>query len=177
STAMGYTSQGAYVSGGCGLSGLCPTAPAATPPDQRPLGDGPMPYKYRKSDNGANWTLNDVDTPLYRYAEAILMYAEAQNELGSQAVAVQYLNLIRARARKGTGAESRTEPHDYGAAGEAMTQTAIRDAIFQERDWELAHEGKRWFDLLELDALEPGYWAMALQQRDSILATAPLQRD
>ena len=53
----------------------------------------------------------------------------------------------------------------------------ISDDINAVVDWELAHEGKRWFDLIELDALEPGYWATALQQRDSILPTATLQRD
>jgi len=136
----------------------------------------PNVYKYRPSNGGVGGP-PDTDFPLYRYAEALLIYAEAQNELGNQATAVTYLNMVRARARKGTGAESRAEPHDYGTAGEATTQTAVRDAIFQERDWELAHEGKRWFDLIELDALEPGYWATALQQRDSILPTATLQRD
>ena len=75
-----------------------------------------MPYKYRKTDNGLNWMLNDIDTPLYRYAEAILIYAEAQNELGNSATAITYVNMIRARARQGTGAESRAEPHDYTAA-------------------------------------------------------------
>jgi starch-binding outer membrane protein, SusD/RagB family len=44
-----------------------------------------------------------VDVPLYRFAEAILIYAEAENELGNTAVAVTNLNRIRARARNGTG--------------------------------------------------------------------------
>jgi hypothetical protein len=82
--------------------------------------------------------------------------------------------MIRARARKGTGAENRASPADYTGP---MDQVSVRDAIYQERDWELAHEAKRWFDLVRLDKLEPGSWAMALQQRDSIPATATLQRD
>src|SRR5207248_1433982 len=85
-----------------------------------------------------DWGLGDVDVPLYRYAEALLIYAEAQNELGNTGVAVQYLNMIRARARKGTGAQARTEPHDYGTAGEAMDKLSVRDAIFMERAWEFA---------------------------------------
>jgi len=125
-----------------------------------------MPYKYHKSDNGANWMLNDVDTPLYRFAEALLMYAEAQNELGNSAVAVQYLNTIRARARKGTGAESRAEPHDYGTAGELIDKLSVREAIYMERAWELAFEGKRWFDLVRRDSEEPGYWANSLRAHD-----------
>ena len=151
-----YTTPTAYIMGGCGVSGLCAT----------PLGDGPMPYKYKKSDNGRDWTLNDVDTPLYRYAETLLMYAEAENELGNTATAVQYLNMVRARARKGTGSETRSEPHDYGTAGEPMTLLAVRDAIYMERAWELAFEAKRWWDLVRRDSLEPGYWQNSLQAHD-----------
>jgi hypothetical protein len=94
------------------------------------------------------------------------MYAEAQNELGNTAVAVAELNKIRARARMGTGGESRAEPHDYGTAGEPMDLLSVREAIYMERNWELAHEGKRWFDLVRRNALEPGYFATALQQHD-----------
>src|SRR2546426_6113823 len=153
-----YTAPTAYVTGGCSISNLC----------ANPLADGPMPYKYKKSDNGVNWTFNDVDVPLYRYAEAILMYAEAQNELGHTGVAVPYLNMIRARARKGTGAENRPEPHDYGTAGEPTDQLSVRDAIFMERAWELGFEARRWFDLVRRDSEEPqpGYWATSLQTHD-----------
>jgi len=126
-----------------------------------------MPYKYRKTDNGLNWTLNDVDTPLYRYAEAILIYAEAQNELGNSATAITYLNMIRARARQGTGAESRPEPHDYTAA-ELPDQPSVRDAIFMERMWEFAFEAKRWFDLVRRDSEsgQSGYWMTSLLTHD-----------
>jgi starch-binding outer membrane protein, SusD/RagB family len=74
--------------------------------------------------------------------------------------------MIRARARRGTGSENRTEPHDYGTAGEPMTQAAIRDAIYMERAWELAFEGKRWFDLVRRDSREPGFWQNSLQAHD-----------
>ena len=151
----GYKTDSAYVAGGCGLT-ICADT----------LGDGPMPYKYRKSDNGATWWLGDVDVPLYRYAEALLIYAEAQNELGNTGVAVQYLNMIRARARKGTGAQARTQPHDYGTAGEAMDKLSVRDAIFMERAWEFAFETKRWFDLVRRDSEEPGYWKSSLIAHD-----------
>jgi len=162
-TGRGYGSQGTYVWWGCSVSNVCP---ATSPAPNDTFADGPMPYKYRKSDNGANWMLNDVDTPLYRYAEAILMYAEAQNELGNTAAAIEYLNTIRARARKGTGTESRTEPHDYGAAGEPMDKLSVRDAIYMERAWELAFEAKRWFDLVRRDSEEHGYWANSLRAHD-----------
>jgi starch-binding outer membrane protein, SusD/RagB family len=122
----------------------------------------PNVYKYRPTNGGVGGP-PDTDFPLYRYAEALLMYAEAQNELGNSAVAVTYLNMIRARARKGTGAETRTEPADYSGA---VDVASVRDAIYQERDWELAHEGKRWFDMVRRNSVEPGYWANALLQHD-----------
>ena len=165
----GWASTTAYVWGGCSVSGLCPTFNDTVKHVIRhdTLADGPMPYKYRKSDNGVNWMLNDVDTPLYRFAEAIVMYAEAQNELGNTGVAVQYLNMIRARARKGTGAETRAEPHDYGTAGEPLDQLSVRDAIYMERAWEFAFEAKRWFDLVRRDSRESGFWRSSLEGHDS----------
>src|SRR2546429_155083 len=72
----------------------------------------PNVYKYRPTNGGVGGP-PDTDFPLYRYAEALLIYAEAQNELGNSAAAVTYLNMVRARARKGTRAESRAEPPDY----------------------------------------------------------------
>ena len=154
------TSEAAYLSGGCSGAGECVAS----------FADGPMPWKYKKSDRGASWPLGDVDVPLYRFAEAYLMYAEAQNELGNVSAAVNALNEVRRRARRGTGAENRPEPHDYGTAGEAMDQEAVREAIYMERAWELAFEAKRWFDLVRRDSREPGYWANSLVTHDSISA-------
>jgi len=104
----------------------------------------PHVYKFRPS-NPIAMDLGDVNIPIYRYAEVLLMYAEALNEQNQPAQAVTYLNMIRARARLGTGNENRADPANY--TGPAA-QAAVREAIFQERRWELAHEGKRWFDLL-----------------------------
>ncbi|MGH7700288.1 MAG: RagB/SusD family nutrient uptake outer membrane protein [Gemmatimonadales bacterium] len=160
STGIHHTTEAAYVTGGCGLSGDCGDNADST------LGDGPMPWKYKKSDGGATWWLGDVDVPLYRSAEAILIYAEAQNELGNTGEALTYLNLIRARARQGTGAENRPEPHDYGTAGEPVDQTSVREAIYMERAWELAFEAKRWFDLVRRDSREPGFWETSLETHD-----------
>lgn len=161
-----YTSSAAYVSGGCGLSGDCGDNPDST------LADGPMPWKYRKSDGGATWWLGDVDVPLYRYAETLLIYAEAQNELGNVGVAAQYLNLVRARARKGTGAENRPEPADYPTSGDTL---GLRDAIYMERAWELAFEAKRWWDLVRRDTQDAGFWMNSLRDHDpNAEATHPL---
>ena len=152
-----YRKDAGYVNSGCSFDGKH----CITPPDT--FADGRMPWKYVKSDGGANWGLNDVDVPLYRYAETLLIYAEAQNELGNTLVATQYLNMVRARARKGTGAENRTAPADYPSPGDTL---GLRDAIFMERAWEFAFEAKRWFDLVRRDSEEPGYWLNSLQAHD-----------
>jgi len=124
--------------------------------------------KYRPTNRGVGGPV-DTDFPLYRYAEAILMYAEAQNELGNPGVAIAQINRLRARARKGTGSASFAEPHDYGTAGEATDQASVREAIYQERSWELAHEAKRWFDQIRHDGKDgafPDYWATTTNQHD-----------
>lgn len=127
--------------------------------------------KYRATNQGVGGPI-DVDYPYYRYAEALLIYAEAQNELGNPLVAVQYINMLRARARKGTGAQQLPEPHDYGTGpGEPLDQASVRDAVYQERMWELAHEGKRRFDQIRRNAFEPGYWASTMTARDPLRFT------
>jgi tetratricopeptide (TPR) repeat protein len=110
-----------------------------------PVPNAPYVFKYRPS-QFADYNHGDVNAPIYRYAEILLIYAEALNEQGRTGEAVQYLNKIRARARNGaSGGEARAEPADYTGP---MSTDAVREAIFQERRWELAHELKRWFDLV-----------------------------
>jgi hypothetical protein len=104
----------------------------------------PHMAKFRPS-NTTSINNGDVNYFVYRYAEVLLIEAEALNELGRTADAVTYMNQIRARARRGTGAENRTSPANYTGP---LTQAAVREAILQERGWELAFEGKRWFDLV-----------------------------
>jgi hypothetical protein len=82
---------------------------------------------------------NPCNMPIYRYADVLLMLAEALNEAGYQAngEAFTLLNSIRQRA----GLADLT-------AAQAPDQAAFRLAIEKERRVELAFEGHRWFDLL-----------------------------
>ncbi|HSM04345.1 MAG TPA: RagB/SusD family nutrient uptake outer membrane protein [Longimicrobiales bacterium] len=106
----------------------------------------PHVRKFEPTDRGLDfWGGGDVNIPLYRFAEAYLILAEAENELGNPGAAAQAVNVVRARARQGTGSESRSEPADLPALGQAE----MRDAIYQERSWELSFELKRWFDLVQ----------------------------
>ena len=75
----------------------------------------------------------DANLIIYRLADVLLMQAEAQNELGQTASALESLNRVRTRA----GLANAT----------AATGAEIRLAIEQERFLELAFEGKRYFDL------------------------------
>ena len=100
--------------------------------DGRTITFAPHIYKFRPTTRPGP---QDTNWPIYRHAEALLFYAEAVNELGRPGEAVQYLNMIRARAK--------IPPY----AG-ALTQSAVREALFTERRLELAFEGDRWFDLV-----------------------------
>ncbi|GAB3997095.1 RagB/SusD family nutrient uptake outer membrane protein [Spirosoma daeguense] len=82
-----------------------------------------------------------------RYADVLLLYAEALNELnGPNADAYNVINQVRTRARKGVNT---TGPQDLSG----LTQAQFRDAVLQERSWELAGEGHRRWDLLRTGKL------------------------
>ena len=78
---------------------------------------------------------NNLDPGLHqlRYAEILLIYAEAQNELGNTTEALAALNKVRARA----------QVTDIGPA----SQTELREKILLERERELFGECKRLFDM------------------------------
>ncbi|GAA4332499.1 RagB/SusD family nutrient uptake outer membrane protein [Flaviaesturariibacter amylovorans] len=80
---------------------------------------------------------------ILRLSDVYLMAAEAANELGgtaNQALAVQYLEAVRARARGGNSAV--LPPVAF------VSQAQMRTAIQQERRAEFAMEGERFFDLV-----------------------------
>jgi starch-binding outer membrane protein, SusD/RagB family len=74
---------------------------------------------------------------VYRYADVLLMKAEALSQKEQFAEAFSIISEIRERA--GLTAKSITN-----------TATAYEDAILEERALEFSYEGKRWFDLLRM---------------------------
>lgn len=85
-----------------------------------------------------------MNVRILRYADVVLMYAEAANEVGGASnitAARNALNSIRARAR--TGAPVGTLPDVT-----TTDQSLLRDAIRNERHIELAMEHDRFFDLV-----------------------------
>ena len=88
----------------------------------------------------SGWWMN---VRILRYADVVLMFAEAANEVGGAAnitAARAALNSVRARARAGNNA----------ILPDVTTtdQATLRDAIRQERRIELAMEHDRFFDLV-----------------------------
>jgi tetratricopeptide (TPR) repeat protein len=81
--------------------------------------------------------INDskVNWKVIRYADVLLMYAEALNENGKTAQAIPYVNMLRKRAGLAEYATS-------------LTQADARVKIYDERRFELGMEGVRWFDLV-----------------------------
>jgi hypothetical protein len=128
----------------------------------------------KSSGAGSNvgWTntqLNSVNIHIFRYADMLLLLAEAEVEAGSLENARTIVNEIRARAAvkvQGTGGE----PPNYGDRSKVAVpiddpsitwatykiglyttpfadQAAARTAVRYERRLELAMEGQRFFDL------------------------------
>ena len=95
-------------------------------------------YLARKGDTniGDQNLTNPNNYRAIRYADVLLMAAEALNGLGQDEQARDYLNQVRRRAFGDTD-------HDVTASGEAL-----RDFILTERRLELVGEGHRFFDLV-----------------------------
>lgn len=86
---------------------------------------------------------NEFDFPLMRYAEILLIYAEAKIELGQiDATVLNAINRIRARAYGVDIANTGSYP-----AITTTDQTKLREIIRRERKVELANEGFRYFDI------------------------------
>ena len=109
----------------------------------------PAINKYR--DYGGTTTANGAEmsaqssgiTPIYRYAEVLLIYAEAQNraEHGPNTLAYQCLNDVRKRAAGG-GVYDKAEN---------MNEEEFDKAVFDEYGWEFFAEFKRWFQLVRTE--------------------------
>lgn len=75
-----------------------------------------------------------INYKVVRYADVLLMYAEALNEQGQSAAAVPFVNQIRSRARLATYAGP-------------VTQAAVREEILRQRYLEFGLEMQRWLDI------------------------------
>jgi len=109
----------------------------------KPLG---APYIFKLFDEKANGTAgapgsarSELNYPILRYAEVLLTYAEAQNEVaGPTQDVLNALKLIRDRAQLMTPTLG------------SIDQSGLRTMILSERWHELCYEGKTWFDMVRL---------------------------
>lgn len=102
---------------------------------------------------------------IYRYADVLLMKAEALNQLGQGQQALDLVSLIRARARALAATNANPAPTD---------KVAVADFILKERSREFAFEGKRWYDLLR-NARRNNYQRLDLLL-DVVAGTVPPNR-
>ncbi|ALJ06505.1 hypothetical protein APS56_15780 [Pseudalgibacter alginicilyticus] len=91
-------------------------------------------HKFITTDYSSDFNEGELDIPLLRYADLLLMQAEALNETAGDGYTP--LNLVRDRAGL---------PPLSG-----LSQDEFRDKVILERRLELALEGQRWFDLITL---------------------------
>jgi len=116
-----------------------------------------------------NTQLNSVNIHLFRYADLLLLLAEAEIEAGTLANATQLVNDVRTRAGvraqgPGTSAADMAIPindaritwaqYKVGLYPVFASQAAARLAVKAERKIELAMEGQRFFDLKRWGELE-----------------------
>lgn len=104
-------------------------------------------------DNDADWAggVGEVNQPIIRYADVLLIFAEADNMAsgGPTQAAVDAINQVIDRANGYVLNEQ--DP----LATLSMSKEAFDAKVMQERSWELCFEmGNRWFDLIRKRMLE-----------------------
>ena len=114
-------------------------------------------YDYNDGLPGKSAQSNGI-TCIYRYADILLMYAEAS---------VRATNSVSAKA---VNALQEVQNRAQGYADDATVTTTTNpseslDAVFDENGWEFFAEMRRWFDLVRLEKLKdvkPTEWANSL---------------
>jgi len=130
--------------------------------------------KYDRNEMGSDWLNRKAALPvkpalakasernikIIRYADVLLMHAEAAYHLQKEAEARVYVNMVRQRARNSTYCMGYSEgKKDYSAAPSStttllpdvkssVTGQSLLDAIWHERRVELAMEQLRFYDLM-----------------------------
>jgi hypothetical protein len=132
----------------------------------------------------------DVNWPIFRYAEVLLIFAEASNEIdGPTQEAIDVLNMLRSRARNTNigGIHRDILPRSLNPQISAglidldlsnplvSDQTAFRNYILLERSRELSQEGKRWFDLVRWGILKNTLRGLNAKYVAKISETPPVE--
>ena len=105
---------------------------------------------YANPASAGNSAGQSVNTTIIRYAEILLIKAEAENELnGPTQAAYDAINQVRRRAYWSPYDDIQNTPSD-GSALElsGLSQAEFRERLREERRLEFVLEGQRWFDLI-----------------------------
>lgn len=120
--------------------------------------------------SGWPWGAGPLNWPFLRYAEVLLLKAEASVEKNDLTTALTLVNEVREKAKRSidltyvpseldaTKANYKVEPYASFAS-----QEQARQAVRMERRLELALEGHRWFDLVR--------WGIAVQTMNDFFAS------
>jgi len=130
-------------------------------------------YAYYKADKGSlqdnsSWTpgYSAINYTVIRFADVLLMAAEAEIEVGSLAKALDYVNQVRNRAANTAGFVTKggapAANYSISPYPSFADQAAARTAVRFERKLELSGEGHRFFDLVR--------WGIAEQTINAYLA-------
>lgn len=124
--------------------------------------------------NNSTYTNQSHNFILFRYAETLLSYAEALNELNRPEDAVKQLIEVRRRAAIKPGTNNR-----YGIKA-GITQTELRDLIRNDRRVELAFEEHRFWDIRRWKTAEtvlnaPLYGMQIVRNADGTFTYTPTQ--
>lgn len=118
--------------------------------------------------DGSSWTRGYTaqNQPIIRFADVLLMAAEAEIEAGSLETAREYINRVRMRAATPSTfvmkAGANAANYVIGLYNGAFAnQDAARTAVRLERKLELSGEGQRFFDLVR--------WGIAAQVLNAYL--------
>ena len=99
----------------------------------------PFLNKYFDPTVGSQLSESGANVHIIRYAEVLLIAAEAENELGNIGTAAGYLDQVRKRANNNVANDI-----DFSV----LSKVQFRDSVYLERRLELVWEWQRWFDLI-----------------------------
>ncbi len=142
---------------------------------------------------GWGWNNNALNVNVIRFADVLLMAAEAEIEVGSLGKATEYINRVRARAAN-SPVKTYVDPSDpskgftntdaanykVGQYATFASKEAATKAVRFERWLELGMEGQRFFDLnrwgITAEVINSEYLVREKVRRESALGGASFQK-
>lgn len=109
------------------------------------LGDATLVSRKFVDQSAASQNDSGIDQPMYRYAEVLLIYAEAATRAagGPTPEAVEALNKVHRRAY----GQDQNVPSAFDLNIADYDENSFVDKVIEELGYEFIFEGKRWFEL------------------------------